>query len=134
MGQMLRASNYFKLTLFSVMIYNNHFIVIHLLFTPVLSILSVDSTLASFSLTRNWYKLTSDSSSNSELTRDLRSINALRCLCMFGVILGHSALSLSIVSFDSDLDYRFINGCQPNYCSCFTTGSIGKPRLFGIGK
>lgn len=57
----------------------------------------MNTTLVSFSVPRNWYKLTGDTCSNSELSRDLRSINAIRCICMFGVILGHSALSLSII-------------------------------------
>lgn len=54
------------------------------------------SILVSFSLPRNWYRLTGESSPASDLSRDLRSINAIRVMCMGGVILGHSALSTSI--------------------------------------
>ncbi|XP_031617702.1 nose resistant to fluoxetine protein 6-like [Contarinia nasturtii] len=48
--------------------------------------------LLCFSLPRNWYKLTLETQ-NSELSRDLRSINAFRTICMFGVICAHCALA-----------------------------------------
>lgn len=54
--------------------------------------LSVTTLLLCFSLPRNWYKLTSETQ-NSELSRDLRSINAFRTICMFGVICAHCALA-----------------------------------------
>lgn len=61
----------------------------------------VGSLLVSFSLPRNYFKLTSDSTSNLELSRDLRSINAIRCICMFGVLMAHSALAMSILPADN---------------------------------
>ncbi|XP_055315466.1 nose resistant to fluoxetine protein 6-like [Sitodiplosis mosellana] len=48
--------------------------------------------LLCFSLPRNWYKLTTETQ-NSELSRDLRAINAFRTFCMFGVICAHCALA-----------------------------------------
>lgn len=54
--------------------------------------LPVTTLLLCFSLPRNWYKLTSETQ-NSELSRDLRSINAFRTICMFGVICAHCALA-----------------------------------------
>lgn len=52
----------------------------------------VTTLLLCFSLPRNWYKLTTETQ-NSELSRDLRSINAFRTICMFGVICAHCALA-----------------------------------------
>lgn len=43
--------------------------------------------LVSFSLTRNWYRLIGDS--NDEVARDLRAINAIRFLFMYGIVLAH---------------------------------------------
>lgn len=102
-GRAQRCYSTLTLILAIFVFHNNHLIFVLLQFH------SVDSTLVSFSLTRNWYKLTGDSGSNSELARDLRPINAIRCLCMFGVILGHSALSLSIVSSDLSTIYMTTN-------------------------
>lgn len=55
-------------------------------------LIAVTTLLLCFSLPRNWYKLTSETQ-NSELSRDLRSINAFRTICMFGVICAHCALA-----------------------------------------
>lgn len=56
--------------------------------------ITVSPILVSFSMPRNWYKLISDSS--SELSRDLRAINAMRTFCMFGVICAHAGLANNI--------------------------------------
>lgn len=56
------------------------------------AIFVVTTLLLCFSLPRNWYKLTTETQ-NSELSRDLRAINAFRTFCMFGVICAHCALA-----------------------------------------
>lgn len=60
------------------------------------TIFTVTNMLLAFSLPRNWYKLTTEAQ-NSELSRDLRSINCFRTICMFGVICAHCALANNMV-------------------------------------
>lgn len=59
-------------------------------------VFAVTNLLLAFSLPRNWYKLTTETQS-TELSRDLRSINCFRTICMFGVICAHCALANNMV-------------------------------------
>lgn len=58
--------------------------------------------LASFSITRSWYQLTAES--NGRTARDLRGIQGVRFLSMFGIIMGHVALLFSVLPY-SNTDY-----------------------------
>lgn len=51
--------------------------------------------MVTFSLVRNWYRLTGDS--NDEIARDLRPLNALKFITMYGVMLAHVAIFMSVV-------------------------------------
>lgn len=58
--------------------------------------LSTDSNvIVSFSIPRNWYRLTSKT--NSQISNDLRPIQALRFLTMFCVVIGHCVLFTNVM-------------------------------------
>lgn len=51
--------------------------------------------MVSFSLPRNWYRLVSEP--NSEISHDLRPINAIRFLTMYCVMVGHCVLFMNVL-------------------------------------
>lgn len=57
-------------------------------------VVSGTTLLVSFSLTRNWYRLIGDS--NDEVARDLRAINAIKFLFMYGIVLAHVGVFTSV--------------------------------------
>lgn len=59
-------------------------------------ILTTDSTvILSFSIPRNWYRLISKS--KSQISNDLRPLQALRFLTMFCVVIGHVVLFMNVM-------------------------------------
>ena len=88
-----------------------------------MSFVAFNRKLTAFSLLRNHHRLFNDNRWSE--SKDLRFLDTIRFLSMFCVMLGHSAMTHSVLPLDNPqfiekVSEHFCNKCNSKY-SCFRT-------------